>query len=89
MNATCERLVGTLRRELLDRVLILGEGPIRRPSGTRRMLTFRNRKRPGFKVCSRSKRRKNPCHSRFTPAGAGPVRDHHCHTGLGARSPDR
>ena len=29
MNAICERLVGTLRRKLLDRVLVLSEAHVR------------------------------------------------------------
>ena len=31
MNAICERLIGTLRRELLDRTMILSQAHLRRP----------------------------------------------------------
>ena len=41
------------------------------------------------KVCSRSNRRKNACHSRSTSAGAVPVPENHSHAGLGSRSPGR
>jgi hypothetical protein len=41
------------------------------------------------KVCSRSKRRKNACHSRSTAAGGAPVTEQHSQMGLGVRSPGR
>ena len=44
-NATCERLIGTLRRELLDQILIINQQPHKQVSG-RYLKTARNR-RPG------------------------------------------
>ena len=44
MNAICERVIGTLRRELLDRILILGERHL--VLVPREYLTHYNRHRP-------------------------------------------
>ena len=41
MNAICERLVGTLRREILDRVLIVGEAHLRTVLASTRCTTTR------------------------------------------------
>jgi transposase InsO family protein len=43
-NATCERVIGTLRRELLDRTLVLGDGHL--DLVLREYLIHYNRHRP-------------------------------------------
>jgi transposase InsO family protein len=48
MNAICERLVGTLRRELLDRSLILGEAHLRAVLGEYQEHYNTARLSPGF-----------------------------------------
>jgi transposase InsO family protein len=44
MNAICERVIGTLRRELLDRILVLGERHL--ALALRKYLIHHNRHRP-------------------------------------------
>jgi transposase InsO family protein len=59
MNAICERAIGTLRRELLDRVLILGERHL--DMVLREYLTHYNRHRP------HQSRRQRPPHIETQP----------------------
>jgi putative transposase len=51
MNATCERVIGTLRRELLDRILILGERHLALVLGE--YLVHYNASRPHESRCQR------------------------------------
>jgi putative transposase len=65
MNAICERVIGTLRRELLDRVLMLGERHL--DLVLREYLTHYNRHRP------RQSRGSGPRTSRRSPSGTWPT----------------
>ncbi|MEV0408361.1 integrase core domain-containing protein [Actinoallomurus sp. NPDC050550] len=67
MNAICERVIGTLRRELLDRTLILGERHL--ALVLREYLIHYNRHRP------HQSRQQRPRTSKRSPSGTWPTRD--------------
>jgi hypothetical protein len=72
-NAICERLVGTLRRELLDRILILNEAHVRRV--LRRVRRHYNGDRPHWTLDQRPRRPTTPatfqCRSPPQTTGSG------------------
>jgi transposase InsO family protein len=73
INATCERVTGTLRRELLDRTLILGERHLHLV--LREYLAHYNGHRP------HQSRRQRPRTSKRIPSGTWPA------CGLSAEGP--
>jgi len=67
-NATCERFLGSVRRECLDHVLILGEGHLRRV--LREYVAFCNTARPHQGVWQQIPDSMEACPPRAAPAGA-------------------
>ena len=72
MNAICERLVGTVRRELLDRVLILGESHLRTVLAEHQAQLQHGSAAPGHRArYPRQPMPCSPCHRNPTPASNG------------------
>ncbi len=69
-NATCERFLGSVRRECLDHLLVLGEAHLRRI--LREYVTYFNTARPHQSLQQRIPDRAAVCALR--PEGRGPVR---------------